>query len=328
MKRWLLWLIVGWGLFRLWPLLVGHFYLNVGLLQLSQLTLSEQETAVNEDHTVLVLQQAVAYLPERPSALRGLGLAWVRQGQEENAYPLWQQVPSLATQFALYGEQARQQGQYEDAYHWFEHAYQLQPTSGRYGYLTARMLTRLGAWEQAEAVYLKVISLDDFTEIDFSTISYHLGLLYQWQATPARMDEAETAYLEALEHHSFARIEDKADTYYRLGEIYEAEDRLWTDVLVWYEQAITLNPQHYWAQLRWGYALYRLSPDSEQGEQAIQKALVLWPEEPSRQWPYRFLGQIYQEQGRFEEAMTAYQAAARLAPDDEMIQQALDGLQE
>lgn len=320
--------LVSLALYLLSPTLLGHGYLNGGLLALGRsVRIGERWQAPLVDQAAaqpaeVLLQKATSVLPDNYSAGRSLGLALALQGHEDEALAIWK-GSRIAAGFAQYGEQARQAGRYQEALVWFRRAYQLEPGSAAYAYYTGLMHERLQQWRAAEAVYRAALDTAAFHDLGQSDLYYRLGLLYQWRLAPPEPEAAETAYLAAIQWSDFRASQDKADTYYRLGELYDNQGHEPGRYLAYYQQAVALDPDHYWAHLRLGQALYETTGDVRAAVSEMERALALWPAESSRKWPYRLLGDLYRESGAIQEAIVAYQEAQRWDPADEYVQAAL-----
>ncbi|MBK9051480.1 MAG: tetratricopeptide repeat protein [Chloroflexi bacterium] len=82
----------------------------------------------------------------------------------------------------------------------------------------------------------------------------------------------------------------------------------------YYQATLALTPQDHWARLRLGYALYWGAGDLSAAVTAIQQAITAWPDEKYRQWPYFYLGEVYENAGLVPEAVAAYERALQLDP--------------
>ncbi|MEW5989642.1 MAG: hypothetical protein AB1791_23700 [Chloroflexota bacterium] len=334
--------LAGLAFLLLSPSLLHHWHLNRGLLALGRsVRLAERwQTPMVDQAAVqqaeVYLRQATSILPGNYSAGRGLGMALALLGREEEALTTWEEsrdegmrglssslIPQsphpgqIAADFAQYAEAARQDGRYEEALVWFRRAYQLEPTSAVYAYYTGLMHERLEQWREAETIYWSALDTVVFAGFGRSDFYYRLGLLYQWRFAPPELDEAESAYQAAQQGHDFHNRRNEADTSYRLGELYENKGLEPKQYLAYYRRAVALDPAHYWAHLRLGHALYQTTGDLAAAVAEIDQALAWWPAEPSRQWPYRILGDLYREAGMMEEAIAAYKEAQRWQPADD-----------
>lgn len=311
----------------------GRVQLNIGLIQLLRTggdgegwvtwPASDQQGAEQAHKR---LDEASKFLPNNRSARRGLGFSLFILGKEELANKAWQNVGGLATELARYGEAARRKKKYDEALSWFGQAHLLEPENGSFAYLSGLMHERLGQWDQAERMYQTALGAVHSSDLKTSSIFYRLGLIYQWRLDAPRTTEAQEAYATALEKDQFQLSSEEADTHYHLGEILEHTNLDLEASISSYRQAISIDPKHYWAHLRLGNATYQLAGDLELATKSIDEALSFWPDEQSKKWPYRILGDIYQQEGLIEEAKTAYRAAIRHDPADDHVQNALNSL--
>jgi tetratricopeptide (TPR) repeat protein len=119
---------------------------------------------------------------------------------------------------------------------------------------------------------------------------------------------------------------EEADSHYKVGEILIEQGHDPQSAIARLREALLLNPEHYWARLRLGQALYAAYSDVAQAEDTIERALAIWPNDISRKWPYRFLGDIYRTAAMTEQALNAYQTARKIDPSDETIEHLIQEL--
>lgn len=149
---------------------------------------------------------------------------------------------------------------------------------------------------------------------------YYLGNLSQieeaWAAAAAHYRQA-----LAIGHFSDPTIE--AAAHYRLAELllWQAGDP--AAAVPHYQATLTLTPADHWGRLRLGYALYWSTGDVAAAEREILMAIAHWPDEKYLQWPYFYLGELYQHADRLGEAATAYERVLALDPADERVRERL-----
>lgn len=270
-----------------------------------------------------LLRQAVLWDPNSASAHRGLGLSLAAQGGEEEAIAAWQTAGGMAGELIQRGEQARTAKHYEQALAWYEWAAMVDPGLGDPWYCAGLVHERLKQWEQALKAYEQAVEVGAFGQVRQSSLYYRLGLMCQRRLSPPQLDKALAAYNVAIAIDDFSTDLEAADSYYNRGVIYNRQGRDPSDSIPEYQQAVALNPRHKWAHLRLGVALFQAYKDVSLAEQEIEQALALWPDDESRKWPYRFLGNIYRDAGMTKKAIAAYQEALRLDPNNMQVRKIL-----
>lgn len=301
---------------------------SVGLLAFARyLQASSQETVtpklLGAEH---LLQQAVLWNPANGSANRGLGFALATQGRENEAVAAWQAVGGMAEELIQRGDQARRAKRYEEALAWYQRAAILEPGFGDAWYDAGLVYERLERWEEALRAYEQAVSVGAFEGVGQSSPYYRLGSIYHRRLTSPQLDKALAAYDSAIAIDDFSSDLEAADSHYERGVIYDWQERDPRDSIREYRQAIVLNPQHRWAHLRLGHALYRVYQNVSLAEQEIEQALALWPDRKSRKWPYRFLGNIYRDAGMLEKAIDVYREALQVDTNDEQVKRILSQL--
>lgn len=91
--------------------------------------------------------------------------------------------------------------------------------------------------------------------------------------------------------------------------------RDYTDAESWYQKALNLDPQHYFAQ----YYLAQVYRDSGQYDKAKQLLLKLAKQAPKSGWPHAQLGYNCVLQGKFAEALSHYKKAVEVEPTDPIL---------
>ncbi len=317
-----------------WTTVVSSFAGNVGLLLLARsfassdpLELGSSDSDVKgQEQAQQWLQTAIALDHDNRSAWRGLGFAFAAQGQQDEAVAAWKEVNTMWNEamrrgdIALKGEQARQ------ALQWYKWATALEPQIGDGWYSQGLAYEALEQWDEALYAYQKATVVGIFTKMGQSSSYYRIGIILQWHRRHPQLQEAEAAFQTALALHAFSAETEAADAHYRIGEIYMLQGLNPRDSLPEYQQAVQLDPRHYWAHLRLGYTLYQLHKNVDEAEREISLALSLWPNATNRKWPYRFLGEIYLEAGLKDKAAAAFTEVLRLDPADDRASKVLSTL--
>jgi len=303
---------------------------NAGMVMLEQALFATpgrraQDIAARAE---MLLRQAMVYAPGSRSTWRGLGFALAIQGREDEAVTAWQSAGGMGEKFIQWGEEARSEGQYEEALKWYDWSLRVDSGLGDPWYYRGLVYEVMGRWEEALEAYKRAIEAGVFVHIGRSSPYYRMGRIYQWWLEPRQVDAALRAYEAAIEASDFGANWEAADCHYKRGEIYSWQGRDPRESIRDYQQAISLNPNHHWAHLRLGYALYQVYGDVALAERVIGQAIDLWPDDRDRKWPYRFLGDIYRESGMIDKAIVAYQDVLRFDPNDAHAQNILRMLRE
>lgn len=155
---------------------------------------------------------------------------------------------------------------------------------------------------------------------------YHpLALGYYCFPIPAQPEAALSAYNQALLWDEFRNVEEKADAYYGCAELLR-QDGDFGQALLDYQQALQLNSRHEWAWLGFALTQYAINGDWQTAKQTIQETLNLWPEQPSKKWPYYYLATIYENAGQGDLAIENYKIALSYDPNDQRARERLETL--
>lgn len=311
----------------------GSAVVSSGLTSVGLLTFTRYLSACS--HTVArptlyrtehSLRQAILWNPANTSARRGLGFVLAMQGREDQAVAVWQNAEGMVEEFIQRGDMAQAAKRYEKALLWYERAARMEPNLGDPWYHIGVIHEGLEEWEQALRAYEQAVEAETFADIGRSSLYYQIGKIYQRHLAPPKLNRALAAYDTAIVLDSFNNDWEAADAHASRGTIYDQQDLNPLASIREYQRAVLLNPEHHWAHLRLGAALYQRYGKVSLAEQEIKQALTLWADDKSRKWPYRILGDIYNDAGLIEKAIAAYQVAFRLDPSDKWVRQALSKL--
>jgi len=193
----------------------------------------------------------------------------------------------------------REQGRLDEALDLFRRALELSPDAVPPRTNLSLTLLDLGRAEEALALCEEAVA----RQPDVALLHHNVGNVLR---VLDRVLEARASYLEAL------RLDpDLVLAHLHVGLTLRREGRF-HDALAWYRQAIELDGRNpfFWEQLA------DLHSDREEPGEAVacwRRALELAPAE--RPGPHVGLGWALQEDGRLDEAMEQYEAAARLQAD-------------
>jgi tetratricopeptide (TPR) repeat protein len=242
------------------------------------------------------------------AALIEEGLSLHRAGRLEDASRRYERVlavePGNASALHLSGLVALQSGRAEDARALIERAIEARAGQASYHSNLGNALRALNRNDEARQAYQQALAL----EPDFVDALSNLGATLRQLG---QLEEARAALQRALELRpdSVAVLNNLANVVDSLGDKGQAID-LW-------RRAVKLAPHHAEAWVNLGCALER-SPERDgalaAAEEALDGALKANAKHPQA-WLH--LGHVRREQGRFEEALSAYRAACEFEPSSE-----------
>jgi superkiller protein 3 len=271
----------------------------------------------------------LVYLHQRPGSLLGqleLGFAYLAAGDPTAAAEAWQAAGLSAWEFIEVGDSMAQAQQQAGAIVWYNRALVIQPGLADAWYALGLAYQQQEQWSDAINAYTAALEAETWQNVQPGDVYYRLGQIYQNAAASQDLEKALEMYAAALDSDAFSSETIRADVHYKRGEIYFWLGRRPSESMAEYRQAIALDPEHYWAHLRLGQALYQTYQDVDRAVVELQLAIDCWPSGPSQKWPYRILGDIYQEAGMTTEAIAAYQEALRFDPQDEQVADKLAAL--
>ena len=235
----------------------------------------------------------------------------------------WKGAGLTARDFIARGEEERKAKQYEEALAWYERAARLEPGLGDPWYYIGLAYEGLEEWGKALAAYERAIGVGSFRSVPRSSPHYRAGVIYQWRLEPRQTDTALAAYEAAIEADDFSADWEAADCHYKRGEILWWKGSNPDEYIAEYQRAIALNPKHASAHILLGVAYYTRDKDVTRAEAEIRQAIELSPE---NKWAYYYLGEIYRQEGRLDEARATYEQALELDPQFEAAQKRLQAL--
>ena len=120
-----------------------------------------------------------------------------------------------------------------------------------------------------------------------------------------KLEEAKELYLEAI-----SCITDSAEIYQKLGDsCLELEQ--WQDAITYYQNALNLNPHHYWLYINLGEAFVK-QHQWQQAVEVYEKALKIQADYPLT---YHKLGAAFLELKQWQSAVKILQQAIAIEPD-------------
>ena len=202
----------------------------------------------------------------------------------------WENAGMTAESFVLWGEAARQQGQFKEALRWYERAMELEPALGDPWYYVGRLRADQGQWLAALDAYERALSAEYLRIVGRSSLLHSMGSIYQLRLDPPRLEDALAAYEEALE----------------------------------VDQFINQGQSAAWVHARLGQVYYSLHQDFAFAEREVLLALDMAPDQ---RWLYVLAGDLYKQAGQRTKAQDMYERALRISPGFEAAQSRLDAIQ-
>jgi eukaryotic-like serine/threonine-protein kinase len=158
-----------------------------------------------------------------------------------------------------------------------------------------------GRYAEAAAEFQLALGLEPGNE----QAANGLALAYEHEG---KITEAESTYQQIIQTHPNSRF-----SYNNFGNFYKRRDQ-YEKALQMYDKVIQIAPEWYGTYVNVG-SIYDEIGQYEKAIEPLQKSLVIRPSYPG----YVNLGAAYFGLGRFDEAAKAYEEAARLDPQQEVI---------
>jgi tetratricopeptide (TPR) repeat protein len=253
---------------------------------------------------------------------RLLGHLYVVQNEDDTAVAYWRAAADpMAMRQELYAwalVEARW-GQPDGALRWYERAISLHPETADTWYFAGRLLEEEGDVETAVVYYQAALNTGRFEEVGVSDIALRLGLLafarQEWPLVDHWLDLA-------INEPTF-RVENRAwEARYTRAESWRLRHNL-ALAAPDYQWVVDHNPNHYWAHIRLAQVYWQLENDADRSEELLIQAIRI---DPNRKWAYRARGDLYRETMRPAEAITMYRQVLLLDPDDAVVTQYLQAL--
>ena len=272
---------------------------------------------LDKPHKAIRAFQAYINLrPKNPIGHLELGFVYERLGQKDQATFEWNAAGVSWQDFYRSGEQLVIEKKYTQAIPWFQRASWLAPEAGDPYYAAGIVYQSQDNWEQAIKSYQSALAAKTFQDISLGDIYLRLGMMYQTDSGFQDLDIALEMYHNVMLPEAKSSDQIQAEAHYKIAEIYIWRGRDVLLVIDELKEALILNPLHYWSHMRLGRALFTAYHEIDRAREEIDLAIELWPDNTSKKWPYRILGDIYKEAGMAENAIDAYQKALLFDPED------------
>lgn len=335
------------------PALLGHVWINAGLMVLSQAQISTSDTSPHNATTQAetLFRLATAYAPENRFTWWGLGLALAAQGREDEAMAAWQTAGGMMEELIQRGEALRAVEQYEEALVWYERAQLLTPDSGEPWYYEGLAYEGMQEWEKALRAHERAIELapsdlrphyaignillnkrrDDeralriyqiVAALDPLPVMAYLGIGTALDRLH-REQEALSAYQKAaslshqVEDNTTEDKQARVWPHYALGDFYLRRGQL-DEAKHSFEEALAQDSDKDWA----GWSLWGLGRIALQEEKYSEvtsyfdQVLEIATTPYLRSQAYAGIGQVYIQQGDIYQGVSYLQRAHAEHPDN------------
>ncbi|MGC9336008.1 MAG: tetratricopeptide repeat protein [Anaerolineae bacterium] len=229
----------------------------------------------------------------------------------------WKRARLMAGTAISEGQRESKAGQYDQAEQWFQRAVLIEPGLGDAWYFLGQLYEDQEQWSLALEAYERAAASGIFKEVGRSSTHYRVGMILQRYLQPPRLEDALAAYGEAIEIDDFSASWEAAACHYQRGETLWRIGGDLDESIAEFRQAIELNPEHAWAQIRLAVAVYERDQDAVLAESLLLRAIEL---DPQNKWALLHLGDVYHEEGRCEAADLAYRRALEIDPAFEPAQ--------
>jgi tetratricopeptide (TPR) repeat protein len=234
----------------------------------------------------------------------------------------WRQTGMTADDLDNAGEQARAAKRYDEALAWYKRAIRLDPDLGDPWHYIGLLYEVQKQWSEALDAYQQAGAEPRFNEVHRSSPYYQAGILYYRRLDPPQVDDALAALDTALAEGDFGRGE-AADCHYWRGVVLRAQHASADEIISEFEEAVSLDPKHADAHFELGMSLYNYAHDANAAEAQLLKAMEL---DRRNKMIYYWLGGIYEDEGRLEDARAMYKQALNIDPDLNAARRHLEAL--
>lgn len=291
--------------------LLANFQSNVGFLALNR-ALADDPAGVNP----LIQSTFTQSLNHDPHARQGLSLYYLQHNQLPDAFDLLEADPDSPTWLIAWGRKAALDGDHSQALDWYDRATTLAPEFADPYYYAGLSYENLELTEQAIQAYNDGLQSSRYDTIGPSDFYLQLAQT-ELQSNPTKTIEFLGA---AIALDNFADFETEVYAHYLLAETHRDLSQF-DEAVDEYQWIIENQNTHYWAHVQMGRLSWRVYDEFELAELLLLKAIDLIE---NRKAGHKSLAEMYLASGRDDLALTYYQRAAELDPNDTDVQEALD----
>lgn len=226
----------------------------------------------------------------------------------QRAVLAWRRGGFTAQDFLHAGMVAFQQKQYNESLLWYSRYIILGHNDSDIWYHIGRVFEESAKWEKALNAYQYAIDRDEFVFVSKSTLYLHMGEIYHGSISNPQYDKSFDAFVSALVINDFKQEQEKAQCYYRLGEIYWWKNDV-DRAITYFQKALELNPHHDWANIRIGVAYFYRDKDLQSAQKHLLRAIEI---SPYNKWAYYHLGEMYRQVGDLLNASEYYKKSLEI----------------
>ena len=229
----------------------------------------------------------------------------------EDAADNWQSMKGdMVLVISKWGKQSNRDGNFQSALRWFQVISDLEPNSRDPWYYLGKVYISMGKPEDSLAALNEGLKRMEGDEVGHSNLLFQVGLIYQYYLSPTDINAALTAYERALIINEYYLIGEKVETFARQGDLYQSQGK-WIEAINNFEQALTMDPNHYAAQTWLARSMWKGLGDLEGAERAYRRAIDIFPEGKSA---YLGLGALLKSKGDTGGAREMYCEVIKIDP--------------
>jgi tetratricopeptide (TPR) repeat protein len=299
------------------------FNFNLGILMLNQAIAHNLEEGSSFLEKAENYFSRIEFIKEEPNERKMLvGYIPFLRGDMGSALTIWQGDKAVAIRLLEWGNlELSSDNNNETAKQWFLWAAKSDPqlrdawfNLALLAYEEDNIVDALGLLDRASGA-------SNWAQIGSSDVLFRQGQMHQDGFQ--NYAQAISYYELALQADDFLISGSQSELYHRQGYITELAENDLEKSIDYYRKAIEVNPNHAWAHLRLAKALYYSTNDLQTTLEHIEIAIGIWPEDESRKWPHRILGDIYSDAEQPQKAIEQYHVFLSLDPSDEGVKEKL-----
>lgn len=248
----------------------------------------------------------------QPMSVFAWGNELMRLRRAEEAVKLWRIDGDVGSLFLHLGKSSLADNHLAEALYWFRLLVQMEPDWTDGWYYLALAFEKIGDWDRALENYSQATGTSLSYEVHSSTPHYRIGRIYQWTKKPPQLKNAVAAYEAGLMKNDFTTPEEAFLTRYSRIEALWWTERDSASVIKELEQIVREDPTFAAAHTLLGIVYYVCCDDVTLAEKEMLEAIRLAPNSASAHF---WLGDLYQNAHRVQEAIEAYEKALFLDPE-------------
>lgn len=298
----------------------GLATVNIRFVQLNH-TLGSQsveDLAQTRSH----MESSLIVYPDSSSMLRGRALLLSASAEDEAALQAWRDTPDGTQELRAWAQRAERGRDWSEAARWYGLLLALEPDSAGVWYRYGEVLMQLGRPRAAVNAFQSGLDATAVAKVGASDFLTRLGGLAR-QGNNPDWALAYEYFGEAIARDVFSVAGNPGTAH--MGRA-EAADRLGRldQAMADYRWVAEQQPNNYWAHVHGGRLTWYLDRDAAQATELLRRAVEV---DPTNQWAYLNLAQVYAESGQRDLAISLLDQALQSLPENENIQSRLGQLQ-